>query len=115
LENRRDKNDKMPKRVWKVVKAKVGKIRVAKAKGRREKKRRRKETERKETEKRKKRNRKRKPKNERMMEVKRVAEEWEIWDKKEETAKSEEEKKLVSENSINEFMCLERKQVKECQ
>ena len=41
---------------------------------------------------------KRKPKKNRMMEVKKVAEKWEIWNKKEETAKSEEEvKKLVSE------------------
>ena len=41
---------------------------------------------------------KRKPKKTRMMEVKRVAEEWEIWDKKKEIAKSEEEvEKLVSE------------------
>jgi len=33
-----------------------------------------------------------------MMEVKRVAEKWEIWDKKEEIAKSDEKvKKLVSE------------------
>jgi len=39
-----------------------------------------------------------KPKRERTMEVKRVAEEWEIWNEKEEAAKSETEaKKLVSE------------------
>jgi len=41
---------------------------------------------------------KRKPKREKTIEVKRVAEEWEIWDKEEEAAKSEvEAKKLVSE------------------
>jgi len=41
---------------------------------------------------------KKKPKRERMIEVKRVAEEWEIWDEEEEVAKSEAEvKKLVSE------------------
>ena len=41
---------------------------------------------------------KRKQKRERTMEVKKVAKEWEIWNKEEETAKSEAEaKKLVSE------------------
>jgi len=41
---------------------------------------------------------KRKPRKERMIEVKRVAEEWEIWDEKEKVAKSEAEaKKLVPE------------------
>jgi len=41
---------------------------------------------------------KRKQKKEKTMEVKKVAEEWEIWDDDEETAKSEAEaKKLVSE------------------
>ena len=41
---------------------------------------------------------KRKPKKKRMMEVKRVAEEWEIWDEEEEATKSEAEaKKLVPE------------------
>ena len=41
---------------------------------------------------------KRKPKREKMMEVKRIAEEWEIWNKEEEVAKSEAKaKKLVPE------------------
>jgi len=41
---------------------------------------------------------KRKPRKERMIEVKRVAEEWEIWNEEEEVAKSEAEaKKLVPE------------------
>jgi len=41
---------------------------------------------------------KRKLKRDKMMEVKRVAEEWEIWDEEEEAAKSEAEaKKLVPE------------------
>jgi len=44
------------------------------------------------------RQKKRKLKRERMMEVKRIAEEWEIWDEEEEAAKSETEaKKLVPE------------------
>ena len=39
---------------------------------------------------------KKKPKKEKMMEIKKIAEEWEIWDKEKKVAKSEEEaKKLV--------------------
>ena len=46
--------------------------------------------------KRKEKDRRRKQKKGKIVEVKRVAEEWEIWDKKEEVAKSEEEaRKLV--------------------
>ena len=42
---------------------------------------------------------KKKQRKEKMIEVKKVAEEWEIWDKEEEVAKSEEEaKKLVPEH-----------------
>jgi len=45
-----------------------------------------------------KRQKKRKPKRERTIKVKRVAEEWEIWDEEEKVAKSEAEaKKLVPE------------------
>ena len=46
----------------------------------------------------KKRIKRKKPKKNRTMEVKRVAKKWEIWDKEEEVAKSEEEaKKLISQ------------------
>jgi len=38
LEDRRSKNDKMSKEMWKAVETKAGEIRVVKAKGRREKK-----------------------------------------------------------------------------
>ena len=42
---------------------------------------------------------KKKPKKKRMIEVKKVAEEWEIWDKEKEVAKSEEEaKRLIPEH-----------------
>ena len=64
---------------------------MIKTKGRREKRERGKEMGKKEAEKKKK-----KSKKEKMMEVKKIAEEWEIWDKKEGVAKSKEEaKKLV--------------------
>jgi len=58
------------------------------------KKKRRKKLERKREEK----NKKKKQKKGKTMEVKKVAEEWEIWDEKEEVAKSEAEaKKMVPE------------------
>jgi len=57
-----------------------------------------KEEARKKREEKAKRQKKRRPKRERIIEVKRVAEEWEIWNKEEEVAKSEvEAKKLVPE------------------
>ena len=67
----------MPRRVWKAVETKAGKIRIAKPK--------KKETR-----------RKKKLKKKRTMEVKKIAEEWEIWNK--EAVKLEEEtKRLVLE------------------
>ena len=67
----------------------MGKTRVAKAKRRREKTR---------TKRTKKEKRKKKPKKEKTMEIKKVVEEWKIWDEKEKVAKSEEEaKKLASQ------------------
>ena len=68
------------------METKTGKIRVAKTKGGREEEERRKEIKRKGT-----RQKRKKPKKERTIEVKKVAEEWEIWDEEEEVAKSEEE------------------------
>jgi len=80
--------------MWKAVKTKARKIRVGKVKRRREGRKKNK----KKVNKRKKKTRKKKPKKKQMMEMKKVAEEWEIWDKEEEAAKSEvEAKKLVSE------------------
>ena len=68
------------------METKTGKIRVAKTKGGREEEERRKEIKRKGT-----RQKRKKPKKERTIEVKKVAEKWEIWDEEEEVAKSEEE------------------------
>ena len=68
---------------------------MTKTKGRRSKIRKGKKQE--ERKQRKKENKKKKPKKEKPIEVKKVAEEWEIWDEKEKIAKSKEEtKKLVS-------------------
>jgi len=51
-----------------------------------------------------------------MMEIKKVAEEWEIWNKEVEVAKFEEEtKKLVSQRFHKWIYVLERKQVREYQ
>jgi len=49
LEDREDKNDKIPRKVWKAVKAKSREVRMAEAKEERKKKRRRKEIRRKKT------------------------------------------------------------------
>jgi len=74
--------------VWKVVETKARKIGVAKTKEER------KEREEKEE----KRKKKKKPKKRGKMEVRKVIEEWKIWDEMKEVVKSEEEaKKLVPE------------------
>ena len=84
LENRRGENNKMSRRMWKTMEANVGKVGMGEAegggsKGRGGKKMRRKGKE-------------------KMVEVKRIAEEWEIWEEEEEAVRSEEgEKKLVPE------------------
>jgi len=74
------------------VEAKAGEVRMAEADGRKEKRGKGKKTRR---------NRKRKRKRlrkEKTIEVKRVAEEWKIWDKEEEAVKSEAEvRKLIPE------------------
>jgi len=81
------------RRVWKTVETKAEKTGVAKAKGGKDKRRSRKKARRKE-----KGEKQKKQKREKAIEVKRVAEDWEIWDKEEEAAKLEAEvKKLVSE------------------
>jgi len=82
LEDRRSKDDKMSRRVWEAMKVKAGKTEVVKVvRGRKEKKKERK---------------KEKTKGSRMINVKKVAEEWKIWNKKEEAARLEEKvKKLI--------------------
>ncbi len=79
----------MPRRVQEAMKTGAGEIRVAEAKGRggqRGSGRKQEERE------------KRKQKGRKMVEVKRIAKEWEIQDEEEKIARSEEEaKKLVSE------------------
>ena len=72
LEDRRGEDNKMSRRVWKAVEIKIRKTRVAKTKRKREERGRGKETREERTEK------EEKTKKERMMEVKRVVEEWEI-------------------------------------
>jgi len=80
--------------VWKTVETKARKVRVAEAEGRRKKKEERKKQE----EKKQKGKEKKRPKKGKIIEVKKVAEKYKIWDEEEETAKSEEKaKKLVLE------------------
>jgi len=76
--------------MWKAVEAGTRKVRMGEAEGRRSKGGSRKKREEKK--------KKKKQKREKTMEVKKVAEEWEIWDEEEEIAKSEAEaKKLMPE------------------
>ena len=82
----------MSRRVWEAVETKAGKTRMVEI-NKKERKQEEKEQKKKEENKKKKR-----PKRERMMEVKRIAEEWKIWDKEEEAAKLEEAKKLILEH-----------------
>ena len=77
----------MSREAQEVVKIKTKKVGVAEAEERRKKEIRREE-----------RKKNKKPKKERKMEVQKVTEEWEIWDKEKEVAKLEvEAKKLVPE------------------
>ena len=81
-----------------MVETRTGKFGIEKTEERREKERRRKETRREGIEEEKRRRKKKKLKKKRIMEVKKIAEKWEIWDKEGKAAKSEEEaKKLVPE------------------
>ena len=90
MENRGSKDDKVPRRMWQVVETSTRKIGVEEA----EKEEAKKEAGKKREEKEK----KKKQKKGKTMEVKKVAKEWEIWDEKEEVARSEEEaKKMVLE------------------
>ena len=76
-------------------KSELEEVRIVEREREREKGEGRKETRRKRA---KDRERKKKPKNKRIIEVKKVAKEWEIWDKKNKVAKSEKEaKNLISQ------------------
>jgi len=88
LENRRSKDDEMFREVWQVVETKARELMVAEAKRRRNKVR-EEETE--------KRGRKEEEKAKRGKNNgdEKVAKEWEIWDKKKEVEKSEEEAKRL--------------------
>ena len=93
MENRGSKNDEMSRKVWEAVETRAEKTRIAETKRRKNKMRRKEAEERRGEEKKKK-----KPKRERTVKVKRVVEEWEIWDEEKKTVKLEEEaKKLVLE------------------
>jgi len=83
LENRKSKNDKVSRRVWKAVETSAREVGLGETEGgrRREEKKKRK-----------------KQKKGKMVEVKRIAKKWEIWDKEEEAVESEAEaRKLVLE------------------
>ena len=83
LEDRRGKDDEISGGVWKIVEANSRKIRVAETERRRGKRRSGKEMRGA--------RKKKKQKREKTVEVRRVAEEWEIWDKEKEAARSKEE------------------------
>ena len=83
MENKRDEDDKVSRRVYKVIEAKSEKVGIAETKRRRKKRSKKK---------------KKKPKVKRTMKIKKVVEEWKIWDEEVEMAKLEEEtKRLVPE------------------
>jgi len=91
----------MSRRVWEAVEAKARETRMVEAKRRREEERGRRETRRKQEE---------ENKKEKALEVKKVAEEWEIWDKEEKVTRSEEKaKKLVPEQSHKWIKVFEKK------
>jgi len=86
--------------VWKAMEAKARKIEMGETKGGRKKKTRRKKTRRKITEEEK------KTKRKRTMEVKKVVEKWEIWNKEEEVEKSEEEAKKLVLKHFYKWICV---------
>jgi len=87
LENGRGEDNEVPRRVWKAVETKLGETRMAEEKGRRKKKEKGEKREEKEKIK------KKKLKGSKIVDVKKVAKEWEIWNEKEAAARSEEEKR----------------------
>jgi len=100
LEDRGSHNDKISRGIWEAVEAGTRKVGLGKTEERRSKGGSRKEKE-----------KKRKQKKGRTVEVRKVTEKWEIWDEKEEVAKSEEEaKKLVPENFHRWIKMFEKKQ-----
>ena len=76
MEDRRGKDNKMPRRVWKTVEANTGKIGMAETeRGRSKRKNREKREEKAEKQK--------KQKKAKTIDVKRIAENWENWDEEE--------------------------------
>jgi len=73
LEDIRSKDDEMSGRMWKTIKTKVRKAGAAEAERRRKARRGRADRRRR---------KKKKPKKKRMIKVRKVAEEWKIWNKK---------------------------------
>ena len=96
LENGRGENDKVPRGIRKAVEANIRKVRMAEAKRRRSKEKSRKETRREE--------KKKKQKKEKIVEVKKVAEKWEIWDKEGKAARSEEEAKKLALEKFHQWI-----------
>jgi len=92
LENGRNKDDEVSRRVWKTVETSTREVGMGETEGRRSKGESRKEKRGKRE------GKEEETKKGKMVEVRKVAEEWEIWDEEEEVAKSEAEaKRLVPE------------------
>jgi len=90
LENKRSQDDKVSRRMWKAVETKAEKIRIAKTERKRGKRGSKKRARRK--------GKGEGGKTEKTIDIKRIAEEWEIWEEEKEAAKLEvEAKKLVPE------------------
>ena len=102
LENRRGENNEVPRKMWEAVEISARKVGVGKAKERRSKRRGWEEKE-----------KKKKTNKRQETEVKRVVEEWEIWEEEEEAVKSETEaKKLVPERFYKWIKVFGKKQLK---
>ena len=102
------KYDEMSREVWKVVKAKAEKTRISKTKRRGEERKKRKKRKEEEVE-----AERKEPKRERIIKVKRVAEEQKIWVKEKEVAKSEEEAKKLVPSRFHKWIYIFRKKTSE--
>jgi len=90
LENKRSQDDEVSRRMWKAVETKAEEIRIAETERKRGKRGSKKRARRK--------GKGKGGKTEKTIDIKRIAEEWEIWEEEKEAAKSEvEAKKLVPE------------------
>ena len=95
LENRGGENDEMSREVWKAVETSTGEVRMGETKGGRNKRRSRRKRIRK------------------TVEIKKVAEEWEIWDEEEEAARSEAEAKKMVPKKFHQWIKVFRKKQSE--